>query len=68
MLNSDYNVVRSTVIAMNNFIQCTHCQAVQPFRLTHFLIKALTTFISKHIVYPCVRFSDWGSCLKFIKM
>jgi len=27
MLNSDYNVLRSTVIAMNNFIQCNYCQA-----------------------------------------
>jgi len=68
MLTSDYNATRSTVIAMNNFIQCSHCQAVQPLRLTLFLIKALTTITSKRIVYPCVRFSDWGSCLKFIKM
>ena len=67
MLSSDYNVLRSIVIVMNNFIQYTHCQAVQPFRLTLFLIKALTTIISKHIVYPCVRFPDEGSCLKFIK-
>ena len=27
---------------MNNFIQCSHCQAVQPFRLALFLIKALS--------------------------
>jgi len=58
MLNSDYNVLCWTVIAMNNFIQCSHCQAVQPFRQTLFLIKALTTIISKHIVYLCVRFAD----------
>ena len=58
MLSSDYNILRSTVIAMNNFIQYTHCQALQPFRLTLFLIKALTTIISKHIVYLCVRFSE----------
>jgi len=45
MLSSDYNVLRSTVIAMNNFIQYTHCQAVQPYRLTLFLIKALTAII-----------------------
>jgi len=32
MLSSDY-VLRSTVIAMNNFFQCSHCQAAQPFRL-----------------------------------
>jgi len=57
MLSSDY-VLRSTVIAMNNFIQYTHSQGVQPFRLTLFLIKVLTTIISKHIVYPCVRFLD----------
>ena len=68
MLNRDYNVLRSTVIAMYNFIQCSHWQAVQPLRLTLFLIKALTTIISKHIVYPWVRFSDQGSCLKIIKM
>jgi len=58
MLSSDCNVLRSTVIAMNNFIQCSHCQPVQPFRLTLFLIKALTTIMSKQIVYSCVRFSD----------
>jgi len=34
------------------------CQAVQPFRLTFFSIKALTTIICEHIVYLCVRFSD----------
>jgi len=38
MLSSDY-VLRSTVIAMNNFFQCSHCQAAQPFRLTLFLKK-----------------------------
>jgi len=27
MLSSDYNVLRSTVIAMDNFIQCCYCQA-----------------------------------------
>jgi len=27
MLNSAYNVLRSTVIAMNNIIQCNYCQA-----------------------------------------
>jgi len=58
MLSSDYNVLSSTVIATNNFIQCTHCQAEQPIRLTLFSIKALTTIISKYIVYPCARFSD----------
>jgi len=25
MLSSDYNILRSTVIAMNNFIQCSYC-------------------------------------------
>jgi len=67
-ISNDYNVLSSTVVAMNNFIQYIHCQAVQPFRLTLLLTKALTKIISKHIVYPCVRFSDYGSCLKFIKM
>ena len=56
MLSSDYNVLRSTVIAMKNFIQYTHCQAVQPFRLTLFLIKALSTIISKHIVSLALGF------------
>jgi len=68
MLSSDYNVVRSTVIALNNFIQYSHCEVVQTFLLTPFLTKAFTTSLSKHIVYPCVRYSDEGSCLKFIKM
>jgi len=27
MINSDYNVLRLTVIAMNNFIQWNYCQA-----------------------------------------
>jgi len=58
MFSSDDNYLRSTVIAMNIFIQRSHCQAVQPFRLTLFLIKALTTIIYKHIVDLCVRFSD----------
>jgi len=28
MLSSDYNVLRSTVLAMNNFIQLSYCQSV----------------------------------------
>jgi len=57
--SSDYKVLRSTVIALYNCNQYSHCQAVQLFRLTRFLIKALTTIISEHIVYPCVdRCSD----------
>jgi len=52
------NVLRSTVIALNNFIQYSHWQVVQPFRLTPLLIKAFTTIISKNIVHLCVRFSD----------
>jgi len=31
MLSSDYNILHLTVIAMNNFIQYTHCRAVQTF-------------------------------------
>jgi len=58
MLSSDYNVLRLTVIALKNFIQCSHCQVAQLFRLASLLTKAITTIISKHIVYPCVRFSD----------
>jgi len=67
MFSSDYNVLGSTVIAMNNFIQCCHCQVIQLYRLTLFFIKTLTTIISKHMVYPCVRFSDKGPCLNSSK-
>jgi len=35
MFSSDY-VLRSTVIALNNFMQCSHCQVVQLFRLRPF--------------------------------
>jgi len=56
------------VIGLNNFIQYSHCQVVQLFRLTPLLVKAFTTIVPKHIVCSCVRFSDYGSCLKFIKM
>ena len=31
---SDYNVLLSKVIALNNFIQYSHCQVVQLFPLT----------------------------------
>jgi len=48
----------STVIALSNFIQYSHCQAVQLFRLTPVLMKAFTTIIPKHIFCPCGRFSD----------
>jgi len=47
MLSSDYNVLRSTVIAMNNFIQSSHCQALQLFRPTRILINALTSDVSE---------------------
>ena len=60
MLSNDYNVLRSTVIAMNNFILCSHCQAVQPFRLTLFLIKALTTSICNTRCVP-YREASWGA-------
>jgi len=56
MLSSDYYVLRSTVIALNNFIQHSHCQVVQPFR-SPFLIKPLTTIISKP---PFLSFSCWN--------
>jgi len=39
-------------------IQYSHCQVVQQLRSTPLSTKALTTITSKHIVYPCVRFSD----------
>ena len=34
MLRTDYNNLRSTIIALNNFILYSHCQVVQRFRLT----------------------------------
>jgi len=39
MLNSDCNVLRLTIIALNNFIQYSHCQVVPPFRSTPFSNK-----------------------------
>ena len=42
MLSSDYNLLCSTVIVLNNFIQYSHCQVVQLFRWTPLLTKALT--------------------------
>jgi len=57
MFSSDYNVLRSTVIALNNFIQYIDGRIVQLFPfLTPLLTKAFTTIIPKHIVCPCVRF------------
>jgi len=41
MLSSDYNVLRSTAIALNKFIQYSHCQVVQPFLLNAFVNKSL---------------------------
>jgi len=34
LLSSGYNVLSSKVIALNNYIQYSHCQVVQLFRLT----------------------------------
>jgi len=51
MLSKDYYVFRSTVIALNNFVQYSHCQVVQPFR-SPFLIKALTSFFKENVRYP----------------
>jgi len=39
MFSSDYNVLCSTVIGLNNFIQYILCQVVQLFQLTPLLIK-----------------------------
>jgi len=52
--SSDYNVVSSTAIAQNNFVQHSHFQVVELFLLTSLIIKAFTTIIHKHIVCPCV--------------
>jgi len=43
----------SMVIALNNFMQYSHCQDVQLFR-----VKAFTKIIPKLIVCPCVMLSD----------
>ena len=56
MLSSDYYVLRSTVIALNNFIQYKYCQVVQPFG-SPLLIKALTTIISKQAFLVEMTFS-----------
>jgi len=48
MLSTDYNVLSSRLIALNNFIQYSHCQVVQLFRLTSFLLKAFITRTTKH--------------------
>jgi len=62
MLNSDYNVLRWTTLFSTAIAKLYNC--FDP----PFLMKAFTTIISKHTIYPCVRFSDEGSYLKFIKM
>jgi len=46
--STDYIVLRSTAIGLNNFIQYSRCVVVQLFRLTPLLIKAFTTIIPKH--------------------
>ena len=56
LLNSGYHVSVLKVIALNRFIQYSHCQVVQLFRLT-FLSKTFTTIITKPIFCPCVRLS-----------
>jgi len=58
MLSSDYKVLRSTVRALNNFIQDSHCQIEQLFPLASLLIKTFTTVIPKHIVCLYVRFPE----------
>ena len=55
MLSTDYNVLSSRLIALNNFIQCSHCQVVQLFRITSFLLKAFITRTTKHsLLVRCV--------------
>jgi len=43
--STDYNVLRSTVFGLDNFIQYSHRKDVQVFRLTPLSIKALNTII-----------------------
>jgi len=65
LLSSDCKVLRSTVIALNNVIQYSHCLIVEPFRLTPFLIKVsylnVPQIISTHIVYPRFMLMDAGT-------
>jgi len=65
MLSSDYNDLRSRVIALNNFSQYNHCYVVQLFSLTS-LIKAFTTIISNRSFVLALGFQ--AKCLKFTKM
>jgi len=48
MLKSDYSVLSSTIIALNNFIRYSYCEVLQLFRLTSLLIKAFIKSITKH--------------------
>jgi len=78
MFSNDYNILRSAVIGLKNFIQYNHCQVVQLFGLTPFSIKAFTTIIPKHIICPCLVFrlrfmlqfhqNESNTCCKLVEM
>jgi len=48
MSSCDYNVLRSMVVELHNFIQHRNCQVVQLFQITPLLINAFTTIIPKY--------------------
>ena len=53
--SSDYNVLHSMEIVLNNFIQYSPCPDAQLLRQKFLLIRALTTIVAKHAC-PCFRF------------
>jgi len=61
MLSSDQNILHLTVIALNNFIQHSHCHIVLLFRLTSLLKNALATAISSGVASPI--FFGGAKCL-----
>jgi len=64
MLSSDYNVSHSTLIALNNFIQHSHCHVVLLLRLTSLLLKSFATAISRGVASP--NFFGGAKCLPLV--
>ena len=58
------------IIALNNFIQYSHCQVVQLFRLMFLSnknVQSFTTIIPEHIVCLALCFQTKVHCVWFIK-
>jgi len=51
MFNNDYNILSSTVIALNPFIQYNHWAGVQGFLLPSLVMKAFTTIIYLNVSF-----------------